>query len=117
MYYKICHKLSLHKAYKNLNFILFMVNARFSSIFGIAGSVEPNISTPHKKPKNKELTEEQNEENKIFSGNRVFVEHIIRMVKIFRISEQRFRLRFSNYGRVMSVICGLVSLRIEAFVL
>jgi predicted butyrate kinase (DUF1464 family) len=76
-----------------------------------------NISTPHKKPKNKELTEKQKEENKIFSGNRVFVEHIIRTIKIFRISEQRFRLRFSNYDRVISVICGLVRLRIEAFVL
>jgi DDE superfamily endonuclease len=76
-----------------------------------------NISTPYKKSKNKKLTEKQNEENKIFSGNRVFVEHIIRMVKIFRIGEQRFRLRFSNYGRVMSVICGLVRLRIEAFIL
>lgn len=76
-----------------------------------------NISVPHKKPKGKELTKEQNEENKIFSGKRVFVEHIIRMVKIFRIGQQRFRLRFSNYERVMSVICGLVRLRIEAIIL
>jgi DDE superfamily endonuclease len=76
-----------------------------------------NISTPHKKPKGGELTKQQKEEDKIFSGQRVFVEHVIRMVKIFRIGQQRFRLRFSNYKRVMSVICGLVRFRIDAIIL
>jgi DDE superfamily endonuclease len=76
-----------------------------------------NISTPHKKPKKRELTEQQNEENKIFSSKRVFVEHLIRLVKIFRIAEQRFRLRFRNYMRVLSVVCGLIRLRIEALIL
>jgi DDE superfamily endonuclease len=56
-----------------------------------------NISTPHKKPKKQELTEQQHEENKVFSSKRVFVEHLIRLVKIFRIAEWRFRLRFSHY--------------------
>jgi hypothetical protein len=76
-----------------------------------------NISTPHKKPKNKELTQEQNEENTIFSSKRIFVEHLIRLVKIFRIAEQRFRLRFNHYSRAISVVCGLVRLRIEAIFL
>jgi hypothetical protein len=76
-----------------------------------------NISTPHKKPKKRELTEQQNEENKIFSSKRVFVEHLIRLVKIFRIAEQRFRLRFRNYTRVIGAICGLIRLRIEALIL
>ena len=76
-----------------------------------------NISTPHKKPKKSELTEQQNEENKIFSSKRIFVEHLIRLVKIFRIAEQRFRLRFNRYGRVIGVVCGLIRLRIEALIL
>jgi DDE superfamily endonuclease len=76
-----------------------------------------NISTPHKKPKKAELTEQQNEENKIFSGKRIFVEHLIRLVKIFRIAEQRFRLRFNNYNRVIGAVCGLVRLRIESLIL
>jgi DDE superfamily endonuclease len=76
-----------------------------------------NISTPHKKPKNKELTEQQNLENKEFSGQRVFVEHTIRLVKIFRISEQKFRLRSHHYKRVVRAVCGLVRLRIGAFIL
>jgi hypothetical protein len=76
-----------------------------------------NISTPHKKPKKAELTEQQNEENKIFSSKRIFVEHLIRLVKIFRIAEQRFRLRFNHYNQVIGVVCGLVRLRIEALIL
>jgi hypothetical protein len=76
-----------------------------------------NISTPNKKPKKQELTKQQNEENKAFSSKRVFVEHLIRLVKTFRIAEQRFRLRFSNYNRVMGIVCGLIRLRIEALIL
>jgi hypothetical protein len=76
-----------------------------------------NISTPHKKLKKKELTEQQHEENKVFSSKRVFVEHLIRLVKIFRVAEQRFRLRFSNYNRVIGVVCGLVRFRIESLIL
>jgi DDE superfamily endonuclease len=45
-----------------------------------------NISTPHKKPKGRELTKQQKEEDKILSGQRVFVEHVIRMVKIQRFA-------------------------------
>jgi len=41
------------------------------------------IDTPIKKPKNRELTIEQKEENKEFSSKRVFVEHRIRFIKIF----------------------------------
>jgi hypothetical protein len=76
-----------------------------------------NISTPHKKPKKQELTEQQHAENKVFSSKRIFVEHMIRRVKIFRIAEQRFRLRFSNYNQVIGVVCGLIRLRIESLIL
>ncbi len=51
-----------------------------------------NMSTPHKKPKNGELTPAQKTENKAFSSNQFFVEHVIRMVKIFRVAKERFRL-------------------------
>jgi len=36
---------------------------------------DKNISTPHKKPRKRELTSEQKAENKVFSGQRLFVEH------------------------------------------
>ncbi|WP_307722550.1 transposase family protein, partial [Sphaerospermopsis reniformis] len=37
-----------------------------------------NMTTPQKKTKNKELTDEQKEANKKLSSKRIFVEHIIR---------------------------------------
>lgn len=78
---------------------------------------EGNITTPHKKPKKGKLTEAQDEENKGISSQRVFVEHVIRLLKIFRISQQRFRLRSQHYQKVIQVVCGLVRLRIGALVL
>lgn len=70
---------------------------------------------PHKKPPKKELTPEKKAENKQFSSERIYVEHLIRVVKIFRIAAERFRLNSSTYQQVMLVICGLVRLRIGAF--
>ncbi len=75
------------------------------------------ISTPHKKPKNRQLTEQQNEENQKSAQKRIYVEHVIRLVKIFRIAQERFRLRAKNYEQVIRLVCGLVRLRIEALVL
>jgi hypothetical protein len=76
-----------------------------------------NITTPHKKPKGKKLTRIQKQENKEFSSQRIFVEHVIRLVKIFRICEQRFRLRSHRYDQIIRIICGVVRLRIEVLIL
>ena len=53
---------------------------------------ETQITTPHKKPKKGKLTENQIEENKALSSNRIFVEHLIRVVKVFFVVKERFRL-------------------------
>ncbi len=78
---------------------------------------EDLIKTPIKKPKNRELTTEQKDENKQFSSKRVFVEHRIRSVKIFRVVQERFRLKPTKYEQVILTICGLVRLRIGALIL
>lgn len=78
---------------------------------------EPQISTPQKKPRNKKLTEEQLQANQEFSSGRVFVEHVIRVVKIFRVAQERFRLRPATYEQIVLAVCGLVRLRIGALVL
>jgi hypothetical protein len=71
--------------------------------------------TPKKKPPKRELTPEQKESNKLISQERIYIEHLIRMVKIFRVAAERFRLNSRTYQQVMLVICGLVRLRIGAF--
>jgi DDE superfamily endonuclease/Helix-turn-helix of DDE superfamily endonuclease len=75
------------------------------------------ITTPMKKQKNRELTTEQKEQNKAFSAKRIFVEHRIRSVKIFRVVQERFRLNPQKYEQVILTICGLVRLRIRALIL
>lgn len=75
---------------------------------------EPQIRTPHKKPKKQELTVEQKQENRDFSSNRIFVEHLIRVVKVFQVAQERFRLHVRQYEAVILTICGLVRLRIGA---
>ena len=47
----------------------------------------PRTITPTKKPKGRELTPEKKEENKKISRRRIFLEHLIRRLKIFRIAE------------------------------
>ncbi|WP_339385004.1 transposase family protein [Iningainema tapete] len=88
---------------------------RFKGDLGYKG--EDLIETPIKKPKKGELTTEQKEENRKFSAKRVFVEHRIRSVKIFRVVQDRFRLSSKKYEQVILTICGLVRLRIGALIL
>ncbi|NEP51797.1 MAG: transposase [Moorea sp. SIO3C2] len=78
---------------------------------------EEQIRTPHKKPRNGELTSQQKKYNKLLSSNRIFVEHVIRLVKIFKIAGERFRLNYNKYSGVILTICGLVRLRTGALVL
>lgn len=78
---------------------------------------EPSIKTPSKKTKNLELTPSQKEKNRELASNRIFVEHLIRLVKIFRVAAERFRLNSRKYERVIMTICGLVRFRIGAVVL
>ena len=56
------------------------------------------------------------EENKKKSQERIFVEHLIRILKIFRIASERFRLNSESYSQVILTVCGLVRLRIGAFI-
>ena len=71
--------------------------------------------TPHKKPPKKELTTTQKDENKKISQERIYVEHLIRIIKIFRVASERFRLSPNSYQKVIRVICGLVRLRMGGF--
>lgn len=72
-----------------------------------------NISRPVKKPKGKELTEEQKKGNKQKASKRVIVEHCIGKVKIFRIVKDRIRI-WKNEAKdiVMEICCGLHNFKI-----
>jgi hypothetical protein len=93
----------------------FAPEQKFKGDKGYIG--EPHVATPHKKPKNRELSEMQKQENKVFSSGRIVIEHMIRLVKVFKVAQERFRLHPRIYQRVISTVCGLVRLRIGALIL
>ena len=76
---------------------------------------ESQIITPKKKPKGGELTLEEREANKVLSQRRIYIEHLIRRIKIFRITQERFRLKSRCYNKVIHTVCGLVRLRMGTF--
>lgn len=78
---------------------------------------EPAIDTPHKKTRSKGVTVEQKQDNQKKAGIRVVVEHLIRLVKTFRIAAERFRLKSTTYEPVILTVCGLIRWRIGALVL
>lgn len=78
---------------------------------------EPLIDTPHKTPRARVLTPAQKRANKSKAKKRIVVEHIIRLLKIFRVASERFRLKSKNYEQVILVVCGLIRWRIGAIVM
>jgi hypothetical protein len=49
------------------------------------------IDTPDKKTRIQDITSEQKQENQKKARKRIVVEHLIRLVKNFRVAAERFR--------------------------
>lgn len=71
------------------------------------------VKTPFKKPKGKELTEEQKAFNQQLGAIRVRVEHCIGWVKNWAIIATRFRCALSIYTNIMQLVCGLANWQTE----
>ncbi len=71
------------------------------------------VKTPYKKPKDRELTEEQEAFNRQLGAIRVRVEHCIGWVKNWAITATRFRCAHSIYTLIMRVVCGFVNMQTE----
>lgn len=77
-------------------------------------SEKAQIIMPHKRRKNKELSEEQEQYNKWVSKIRVKVEHTIASIKISRKVSEKFRGRlFNREDRVMLIACALHNLKLK----
>ena len=63
--------------------------------------------TPKKKAKNKSLTSQEKEYNQELAKRRIYVEHVIRCLKIFRILAQQYRNRRRRFGLRFNLISGL----------
>lgn len=93
----------------------FLLEQRFQGDKAYVGSQV--IKTPQKKPKGKELQLSEVIKNRELAKKRICVEHVIRLVKIWRIAQERFRLNTQKYEQIILTICGLVRLRIKALIL
>jgi hypothetical protein len=72
------------------------------------------IVQPNKKRKGVDLSTEQKEQNKEKSRKRVYIEHTMRGIKIYRIISERLRnLMFDFKDKVMETVCGLHNFIIE----
>jgi hypothetical protein len=83
---------------------------------GFQGYEPKNTSTyqPKKKPRGGELTQEEKDQNRTISRQRIFVEHSIGGVKIWRIVHDIFRNHKPNYEDLaMQTACGLHNLKID----
>lgn len=68
---------------------------------------------PHKKPKGKELTDEQEEENRELAGERVAVEHVIGRLKVFKILAEKYRNRRERFELRFNLIAGIFNFELE----
>jgi hypothetical protein len=72
-----------------------------------------NIEMPHKKPRTRDLTEEQKAQNKQKAAKRVVIEHCIGRVKIYRILKDRIRMYKQGIkDLVMELACALNNFKI-----
>ena len=83
---------------------------------GFQGYAPDGVKTfqPQKKPKGKELTPEQKEQNSLISSIRIVIEHIIAGMKRCRIVKDLFRNTKEQYDDlVMEIACALHNFRVD----
>lgn len=73
----------------------------------------PNSKTPKKNTKKNKLTKEDKKYNHILSKKRIFVENVIRELKVFRILSSRYRNRRKRWGLRVNLIAGLYNFELS----
>jgi hypothetical protein len=70
-----------------------------------------NSFTPVKKPRKRELTQEETQDNRELAKVRMAIEHVNRRCKIFRIVKATYRGKHTHYQKTWTVVAALVNLR------
>jgi hypothetical protein len=71
------------------------------------------VKTPFKKPKGRELTDEQKAFNRVLGAIRIRVEHCLGWAKNWAILATRFRCDHTIYTSIMRTICGFVNVQTQ----
>ena len=72
-----------------------------------------NSQIPAKKSKLHPLTPEQKAANRELASKRIFVEHVIGKLKVFRILSERYRNRRKGFGLRFNLIASLYNLELN----
>lgn len=75
--------------------------------------LHPNSQTPAKKSKLHPLNQAQKASNRALSRRRIFVENIIRRLKIFRILSERYRNRRKRFGLRFNLIAAIYNMELK----
>ena len=72
-----------------------------------------NSQTPNKKSKHHPLTEEQKAANRQLAKRRIFCEHVIGKLKVFRILSERYRNRRKRFKLRFNLIAAIYNLELQ----
>jgi hypothetical protein len=75
--------------------------------------LHPASTLPIKGTKKRPLTKEDKRHNHAHSSVRIFVEHAIRRLKVFRILKEVYRNRRTRYGLRLNLIAGIVNMELQ----
>ncbi len=95
--------------------LLLPADARLLADSGYQGihKYHQNSTIPVKKKKGQALSAEDKAHNKALSKQRIFIEHVNRRCKIFRIVKDVYRGKHKNYSLTWSLVAALVNLRYD----
>ncbi len=83
-----------------------------SGYLGI-GKLHANSRIPARKSKRHPLTAEQRAANRHLSRQRIFCEHVIRRLKVFRILSERYRNRRKRFRLRFNLIAAIYNLELQ----
>jgi hypothetical protein len=69
--------------------------------------IHENTILPNKKKRNVELSTEQKKHNHNLASDRIIVEHVIGMIKRFKIIADKYRNRRKRFGLRFNLIAGI----------
>lgn len=72
-----------------------------------------NSKTPYKSSKHHPLTLERKQANRALSSQRIYVEHVIGKLKVFRILSERYRNRRKRFGLHFNLVAAIYNLEIS----
>jgi hypothetical protein len=75
--------------------------------------IHANTQMPKKKSKKHPLSKEEKKQNKKLSGERVLNEHVIGMVKRFKIVSDRYRNRRKRFALRFNLIAGIYNFELN----